>query len=349
MSSSKPKVLVLAGGDSPERDVSLDTAAGIFDALVANGYAPLACDPARPHIAPTENRDDVFGRAGIEATPPAILADVTATRRQFVDQLSTIAGQIDIAFNGLHGGAGEDGTVQSVLDYVGIHYTGSGAAACQLAMDKYRSKLVAAKAGVPVARDLHVTAGALASGTLEQSVREILGPHVVVKPNNGGSSVGMTIVNDFADVDAAAREAFRYDSRVLIEQFVHGKEVTMAVLDGVTDIPALEIRPKSGWYDYKNKYQKGSTDYLVPAPISDRAAEAVASYARATFEALGMAVYGRVDFRLDENDVPFLLEANTLPGMTATSLVPKSLNALGIDYNELVDRILRASLTKATQ
>ena len=347
MSTKDVTVLLLAGGDSAERDVSLDSSRGIAAALLANGYRVLVADPARPQIAPTEDHASVLGGAAINAEPPSIPDDVFPARRDFA---RVLAGHqdlgIDIVFNGLHGGVGEDGTVQALLDYLGIPYTGSGAEASALAMDKHRAKHLAASVGVPVPKGISLAETALAAGTLEQTVRETVGVPCVVKPNSQGSSVGLTVVASFEQLDEAAAKAFALDDTVIIERYIEGREITQAFVAGVHDAPVLEIRPSSGLYDYFHKYQSGSSEYLVPAPIPDEVAAAVQESARRTVHALGLSVYARIDFRLDNDNNHFLLEANTLPGMTSNSLVPKSLAHAGVDYNALVDRILRLSLDK---
>jgi D-alanine-D-alanine ligase len=211
-------------------------------------------------------------------------------------------------------------------------------------MDKQRAKVVVAQAGVPVPRGVALDRSALASGTLEQTVRESVGMPCVVKPNSQGSSVGLTVVASFENLDEAAAKAFALDDTVLVESYVDGREITQAWLEGLPGAPVLEIRPKSGLYDYFHKYQSGSSEYLVPAPIDDAVAAAVQESARRAVHALGLTVYSRIDFRLDPDGNHFFLEANTLPGMTANSLVPKAVKHAGVDYDELIDRILRLSL-----
>jgi D-alanine-D-alanine ligase len=213
-------------------------------------------------------------------------------------------------------------------------------------MDKHRAKILAEAAGVPVPPGLHFERSALAAGTLEQQVRAVVGRPAVVKPNSQGSSVGLTIVEKFADLDAAARLALESDNSVLIERYIEGRELTQAVLDGGPDTPVLEIRPKGGLYDYFHKYQSGQTEYLVPAPVDDAAARAVLDFSKRTFAALGLSVYARIDFRLDARGHTFMLEANTLPGMTPLSLVPKAAAAVGVSYTELCDWIVRRSLAR---
>jgi len=347
VSAQSTTVLVLAGGDSPERDVSLDSARGIAEALRESGYRVLIADPARPEVAPGEDGTEVFRGAAIDAEPPELDDEPFAARAEFARVLTgSRAYGVDVVFNALHGGAGEDGTLQAVMEYLGIPFTGSGALASGVAMDKSLSKRIAAAAGVPVARGERFERSALSSGTLEQTVRETLRLPVVVKPNAQGSSVGLSVVEDFGALDAAAAKAFEVDRAILVEEYIAGREITQACLEGAPDLPLMEIRPKSGLYDYFHKYQKGGSEYLVPAPLEPAVAAAIAHSARATFEALGLAVYARIDLRLDEQGRHFLLEANTLPGMTAASLVPKACAAAGISYAELVDRIVKRSLAR---
>jgi D-alanine-D-alanine ligase len=340
-------VMLLAGGDSAERDVSLSSSRGIAKALREVGHRVLVCDPARPHIAPTEYDEAIFGDSKIGAEPPVIDIDVHAAREGFVKLLlNADTLKIDVVFMGLHGGVGENGTIQGILEYLDIPFTGSSATACAHAMDKQRAKILAEAAGVPVPPGLHFEASALAAGTLEQQVRETIGLPAVVKPNSQGSSVGLTIVEKFADLDQAARLALSCDKSVLIERFIEGRELTQSVLQDGPDTPVLEIRPKGGLYDYFHKYQAGNTEYLVPAPVEPEVARNVLAASKRTFEALGLSVYSRIDFRLDPDGRIYMLEANTLPGMTPLSLVPKACAASGMSYNELCDWIVRKSVAR---
>ncbi|HEX5133295.1 MAG TPA: D-alanine--D-alanine ligase [Candidatus Krumholzibacteria bacterium] len=347
MSKASHCILLLTGGDSPERDVSLASGRGIAQALRDNGHRVLVVDPARPDVAPTEYDDAIFGDAKIGAEPPRIDPDVYRSRAVFTRLLAARDDfRVDLVFNGLHGGAGEDGTVQAVLEYLGIPFTGSGAAGSAFAMDKQRAKVLAADAGVLVPPGLHFERSALHAGTLEQQVRESIGLPAVVKPNAQGSSVGLTIVHDFKDLDAAAQLAFASDRSILIERYIAGREITQAVFEGGPELPVLEIRPRSGLYDYFHKYQSGNTEYLVPAPIDDDVARAVQDSAQRAFTALNLSGYTRFDYRLDPEGRPYLLEANTLPGMTAMSLVPKAAAVAGMSYNDVCEFIVRKALEK---
>jgi D-alanine-D-alanine ligase len=340
-------VLLLAGGDSSERDVSLASSRGIAKALREAGHRVLVADPAQPRVTPTEYDEAIFDGVAIGVEPPKSGAHVGEARASFVRMLAARSDwDFDVVFNGLHGGVGENGALQAVLDYLGIPYTGSGAAASALAMDKQRAKIIAAAAGVPVPPGIHVEKSALAAGTLEQQVRETFGVPAVVKPNAQGSSVGLSMVHSFEELDAAARKAFELDSSILIERYIEGREITQAIVEGAPDLPLLEIKPKSGVYDYHHKYQSGSSEYLVPAPVDEKIAREVLVSSKRAFHALGLAVYARMDLRLDPQGRHYLLEANTLPGMTAMSLVPKAAGAVGISYTELCDRIVRESLAR---
>ncbi len=340
-------IMLLAGGDSAERDVSLSSSRGVANALREAGHRVLVCDPARPHIAPTEYDDLFFGEAKIGAEPPVIDIDIHAAREAFLKLLlQADTFKIDVVFMGLHGGAGENGIIQAVLEYLDIPFTGSRSTACAHAMDKHRAKILVEAAGVPVPPGVHFEASALAAGTLEQQVREFVGLPAVVKPNSQGSSVGLTIVEKFSELDPAARLALEHDRSVLIERYIEGRELTQAILDEGPDTPVLEIRPKGGLYDYFHKYQSGNTEYLCPAPVEPEVAKAVLESSKQAFAALGLSVYSRIDFRLDQSGRHYFLEANTLPGMTPTSLVPKACAAVGMSYTELCDFIVRKSLAR---
>jgi D-alanine-D-alanine ligase len=339
-------VLVLAGGDSAERDVSLDSARGMARAAAGAGYRVLVADPARPEIAPSTDPRPVFGDASIGESPPEVIDDVFGAREKFMRVLADyrVYGA-DVVLNGLHGGAGEDGTIQAMLEFLGVPFTGSGAAACALAMDKHRSKQIVQPLGVPVANSVFLRRSEVDENSIEGEVCDRLSLPVVVKPNNQGSSVGLTVVASARDLPEAAEKAFRLDDNIIVEEYIAGQEITAAILEG-EELPLLEIRPKSGLYDYFHKYQHGATDYIVPAPLDSPVAGAISDSARIAFRSLGCRGYGRADFRLGEDGRHYLLEVNTLPGMTSTSLVPKAAGHVGIGYDQLVDRILRLSLSR---
>ena len=343
-SSQKLKVLLLVGGDSPESDVSIDSGKSVFHALQDLGHDVLVADPRRPDIRPTEDPSEFFASAKIGTAPPEFGSDRFTARRDFTKTLSTFDTLgCDVVFNALHGGAGEDGTIQAVLDYLGIAYTGCGARACAVAMDKDLSKRVVSRAGVPVAKHIYIDSPAQKVTSIDKKVMDALTFPVVVKPNNEGSSVGVTIVSTGDELEAAIRGAKKFDGPYMIEKFVAGGEITAAVMDG-TKLPLLEIRPKDGFYDYRNKYQPGSCEYIVPAPLDDATTAWVASSVETAYHALGCTGYARIDFRLSTSGEHYFLEANTLPGLTANSLFPKAARAAGIDYPDMIERILRLAL-----
>ena len=341
----KLNVMLVAGGDSAERDVSLESARSVFAALRDLGHRVVVTDPLHPETAPTEDPTVFFEHAGIGTEPPRVGRERYRARERFVAALGgfELLG-CDIVFNCLHGGAGEDGTFQAVLDYLGIPYTGSGACASMLAMNKELAKRVVSREGVPVAKELFVDRSG--KGVLELGNRAAESPPLpaVVKPNCEGSSVGVTIVHTDEELAVAVSEAESYGGTYLIEEYIEGSEVTASMLDGM-DLPLIEIRPQSGFYDYKNKYTSGACEYLVPAPLDEKVADAIARSARTAYHALGCRGYSRVDFRLKPTGDHFFLEVNTLPGMTSNSLVPKAARAAGIEFAELVDRILHLAVS----
>lgn len=334
-------VLLVVGGDSSERDVSLDTGKNVFSALRALGHRVFVADPLRPEIKPTENPTVIFDETAIGAEPPTFERDRYRARQVFVQVLAHHTNlSCDIVFNGLHGGAGEDGTIQAVLDYLGVRYTGSGASACAVAMNKDLSKRIVAHASVPVIKQLFIDSVPHESMVVDEQILDCLSLPVVVKPNTGGSSVGVTVVQSRGHLAEAIKRAKECGGPYLVESFIPGKEITAAVMD-FNELPLLEIQPKLGFYDYKNKYQSGSCDYLVPAPLDEKTTSAITKSALASYRALGLKGYARIDFRVHENGQHYFLEANTLPGLTANSLFPKAARAAGISYNETISSILR--------
>jgi D-alanine-D-alanine ligase len=340
----KLNVMLVVGGDSAERDVSLGSGASVYQALRDLGHRVVVTDPLHPEIGPTEDPAAFFDDAGISAEPPRLGREKYDARKRFMMVLGEfdLLG-CDIVFNCLDGGAGEDGTFQAVLDYFGIPYTGSGACASMLAMDKNLAKRIVSAERVPVARELFVEPQDGDVRDIESRVMKTPSLPAVVKPNREGSSVGVTIVRTVEELASAIEEAKSYGGPYLIEEYIDGTEVTASMLDGV-ELPLIEIRPKAGFYDYKNKYTSGACEYIVPAPVDERIADAVARSARDAYESLGCRGYARVDFRLKPQGDHYFLEVNTLPGMTSTSLVPKAAGAVGIGFPELVDRILRLAL-----
>ncbi|MBL7975917.1 MAG: D-alanine--D-alanine ligase, partial [Candidatus Kapabacteria bacterium] len=251
---------------------------------------------------------------------------------------------VDVVFSVLHGFAGEDGMMQALLEASGIKYTGSKVLASALAMDKVMSKIMLLAAGVPTPEWTTVRATHEITDDLLKEIRADFRLGMVVKPNDQGSTVGMTIVKsgNLDDIENAIRLALQYSNVALIENYIEGRELTVAVL-GSEALPIVEIIPDGGFYDYAHKYTKGMSEYMCPAEMDEEVAAFVQQLAVTSHKVLGCSGYSRVDFRLDEENHPWCLEVNTLPGMTATSLVPKAAAAAGIEFADLCERIIELS------
>lgn len=250
--------------------------------------------------------------------------------------------KIDLVVNALHGCGGEDGAIQGLLEILGIPYTGSGVLASAIGMNKVMTKRLLEAQGVPtpkysVLRSEHLSA----AGFREYPVG--LEGTVVVKPSSEGSTIGVTIVRDRGAIEAAYREAFRHGEEILVEEYIEGHEVTVGILDE-TPLPLIEIVPKGAFYDFQAKYTKERTEYIVPARFSPEVTKAVQRMALKTHRIIGCRGCSRVDFRIDRGDRPFVLEINTVPGMTETSLLPKAAAAAGISYDQLVAKIVQSAM-----
>lgn len=325
------KVTVLMGGDSPERDVSLASGMGIVRALRGRGHGVLPLDPALPLDRQAEPED-----VHIDERPPECLTPLPPDK--IFDWLySPLLQGADVVFVGLHGGSGENGTVQALLDEAGVAYTGTGVLGSALAMNKDRSKAIFSFEGVQTAEHL-VLHRDDPPGDLSRLVGEVLGFPVVVKPNDQGSSVGFSFVEDPTGFKDAIEKAAAYRSDVIVERFVAGREITVSILGGRA-LPVVEIIPEGGFYDYKRKYTKGASRYVVPAELDNDAVCRFQEQAVLAYDALCCRDYARVDFRMSEEGEPYCLEVNTLPGMTELSLVPMAAKASGVSFDELVERI----------
>ena len=306
----KIRVAVVMGGPSTEREVSLRTGAAIAQALETRGY-------------------DV---TTIDLDP-----------KKFVDQLK--ASDANVVFNAMHGLYGEDGAMQGTLDMLGIPYTGSDVLASALAMDKVMTKRLFQAAGVNTPSCLFFTKKQARKEQVTAILAHFTLP-VVVKASSLGSSIGVVIVEQTEQLSAALEECFALDKEVLVEEYIDGREITAAVIgsDGEAEaLPLIEIAPHSGRYDYHSKYTAGATEYIVPAPVSEGAAENIAELAKKAYLMAGCSGVARVDFMLRRSDdAAFALEINTVPGMTATSLVPKAAAAAGMDFPALCEKLLLA-------
>ncbi len=301
------KIAVVMGGPSAEREVSLNTGKAILMALQEAGYK---------------------NTIGIDLEPT-----------RFVEQLKEA--KIEIVFNAVHGQYGEDGILQGALELLGIPYTGAGVLSSAMAMDKGISKRIFLSAAIPTPRSLLFTKADLNCDLAAEIIANFSIP-VVVKSASQGSSIGVAIVEDAGNLSNAIQQAFQYSNTILVEEFIKGRELTVAIWgkDEPKALPVIEIVPYSGRYDYHSKYTKGATEYIVPADLTDEITLQVQKVALEAFKILGCCGIARVDIMLDSNNNPYVLEVNTIPGMTATSLVPKAAAAAGISFSDLCEKLL---------
>ncbi len=295
------------GGKSREREISFKSGAAILASLERQGYSAFSIDAS----------DDLAAEL-LETKP-------------------------DAAIIALHGRYGEDGTVQGMLEMMGIPYSGSGVLASSICMDKALTKQLLTAEGIEVAPSCEV--GAVDNLKAQFAAHPVPFP-LVVKPNREGSTIGISIVTTEDALQAAVAKALEFDSTVLLEQFIKGVEVTVGLINGKV-LPALEIVPESGFYDYDAKYTKGKTEYIVPARISERVAELIAQQSQLIFRRLDLSGVARADFIIDENDRAVFLEVNTIPGMTETSLIPKAAEHIGMNFDLVVEEMLASVSLKA--
>ncbi|MCR5667185.1 MAG: D-alanine--D-alanine ligase [Eubacterium sp.] len=350
-------IVVLAGGLSTERDVSLISGTNVAKALRANGHNALLLDVFLGIDATKEELEHIFENseqasadAGkIQSQSPNI-KEIRAMRKEteggdgfFGPNVLDLCKRADLVFMGLHGEDGENGKIQACFDLLEIPYTGSGYMACALAMDKGLTKTLLMTAEIPTPMGI----------TISDKQKYVNFKYTgmdfpcVVKPCCGGSSVGVSIAHTEEEFHAALDEAFKYEDEVVVEQYIKGREFSVAVIDGEA-LPVIEIAPKEGFYDYKNKYKAGAAVETCPAKIPDNIAHQMQSYAKDVAEVLGLNTYARMDFLLDDDDNMYCLEANTLPGMTPTSLMPQEAQAVGVDFEQLCENIIKVSLKKYT-
>lgn len=329
------KIAVLFGGSSAEREVSIASGAQVVRALREAGHDVIAVDTVTGVLGPAE--EERLLSAGVAPVPPG-LEELDLLRTG--DPTSLMSAPefegVDVLFLTLHGGEGEGGALQALLEMVGLPYTGSGPLASAVAMDKDIAKRLFRFAGVP-------TPDWLMAPATREEVEAELGWPVVVKPSKQGSSVGLTVVREPEEYEAAVELASRYDDEVMIEKFVPGREITVPVL-GEDALPAGEIIPKKEIFDYECKYQPGMADEIFPCDLPPDQARTVQDLALATHRALKLSNYSRVDFRLDEEGRFWCLEANTAPGMSAASLFPKGARAAGISFPAVCEKIALLAL-----
>jgi D-alanine-D-alanine ligase len=298
------KIAVLYGGTSAEREVSLSSGKGIIRALEAKGY-------------------DVTG------------IDFHPNRMNEIIELN-----VDLVFIGLHGRFGEDGRIQGLLDMLGIPYVGSGVLGSALAMDKAKSKRIFEKEGIRVAKDYTFSKESFSEDKINGLAIKY---PAVVKPVSEGSTIGLTIASNEEELLTGLALAFKHDDHAMVEEFIKGKEVTVAVL-GEQSLPVIEIVPKNKFYDYESKYSPGMSEHIVPARVSDKITEKLQENALLAHTVLGCKTYSRADFIVpDDNSEPVILEVNTLPGMTPTSLFPDAAREIGLSYEDMIERLVQLS------
>lgn len=308
------KIAVLYGGVSKEREVSISSSKGIISALEKNGHEVTSID-----------------------FHPEKLEEVL--------QL-----QVDLVFIGLHGKHGEDGALQGLLDILDIPYVGSGVLASSLAMDKNKAKELFQQAGIPVAKgERYRITDQTDIQLLADEITAQFSVPFVIKPNREGSTLGLTIVQETSQVPKALEMAIQSDEYVLVEQFIDGKELTVPVMGKWQEeeaLPIIEIIPKNELYDYESKYALGGSEHIIPARLDESTTKRIQDFAVKSHQVLGCEVYSRADFLLTEDGTPYLLEVNTLPGMTSTSLFPDSAKQAGISYEEMIESFVQLSIEK---
>ena len=339
------KIVVLCGGLSNERDVSITSGSCVARSLRERGHSVVLLDMflgyggdcSDPTKLFDEQQQDLRYSVG-EETPDIASLIASGDGSRLGKNVISICRAADIVFLALHGEDGEDGKIQATLDMYGVKYTGSGYLGSALAMNKELSKTLFNAAGIPTAPAITLGKG--------EGIQASPWIPCVVKPCSGGSSVGTSIVRTQEEFSAALEFAFKYEDDVLVEKYIKGRELTVGVMDGKA-MPSIEIVLKNGWYDYKNKYQAGFAEEICPAPISAEDEDRLGRLAERVSKALMVDVYCRADFIMDDDDGEiYCLEANTLPGMTPTSLVPQMAAEQGMSYGELCEKIITLSMRK---
>lgn len=346
-------IVVLAGGLSTERDVSFKTGSMVAKALKENGHKVILLDVFMGYSDREEDLTGIFDRAdeiSVQVsdipTEAPDLAKVKASRKDqspcfFGPNVIKMCQMADIVFMALHGENGENGKIQAAFDLFGVKYTGSDYLSSAIAMNKETSKQFFLANSIPTPKGISMT-----RATRQDDITKLdLTLPCVVKPCCGGSSIGVTIVKDAAEFKAALDDAFKWENELVIEEFVQGREFSVGVIEGKA-LPIIEIAPKEGFYDYKNKYKAGSTVETCPAELPEQVTKDMQHYAEEVARVIGLDTYSRSDFLLNDKNEMFCLEANTLPGMTPTSLLPQEAAVIGMSFNQLCEHLIDISLKK---
>ncbi|MCI9125820.1 MAG: D-alanine--D-alanine ligase [Eubacterium sp.] len=339
-------IVVLCGGNSTEREVSINSGTNVCEALRSKGHNAVLLDvffgTYHENLFDEAKTDyDVIKERDAIRELSAKLKEEEAKRKSFFgENVIKLCSEADIVFMALHGKNGEDGKCQAAFDLFGIKYTGSGALASGVGMDKAITKQIFMSKQVPTAKSVWMKKGE--DSSLKKHEMKI---PVVVKACNGGSSVGVVLVKEDSEYEAALEECFSLDDQVLVEDYIDGREFSVGVIDGKA-LPIVEIIPNEGWYDYENKYKDGATTHVCPAELNEELTDRMQRTAEEAYEAIGCEPYARVDIMMDKAGNMYCLEVNTLPGMTSTSLIPDEARAIGIDYPTLCENIVMLSLKK---
>ncbi len=325
---------LIVGGASPERAVSKLTGKGVYEALLILGYNVILIDPAYGINQPT-NTENYF--AECDSNP--------ISHQNYLETIhSDLFDKIDLAFIALHGSWGEDGTIQSLLEFRNTPYTGSGILACAASMDKGVTKSIIRHYDVSTPDWILVERNNFDFSEIKSEVEAKFKIPFVVKPNDQGSAIGLTICKNYDELIKAINLAHQFSKKTIIEEYIEGYEATVGII-GNQILPVLEIKPKHFFYDYECKYTSGMTEYEVPAKFPMEVSLKLQQQAFDAYKAVGCSSYGRVDFRLDQEFNTYCLEINTLPGLTSTSLLPKAARAIGISYDQLIESIIKNSLS----
>ena len=341
------KIVVLAGGISTEREVSLVSGREVYRALKQRGHTVVLLDVylglpgADPDAIFSMDRDWTEGIKDIGEESPEDLEKIKAQRsdgdRFFLGpNVLKICRRADVVFMALHGVGGEDGRLQAMFELNGIPYTGTDHVSSTLCIDKCLSRAVMTVAGIPVPPGMELYPGEEPQGVEYPAV---------VKAANGGSTVGTYFVENDEELKEAIKKASKLDVHIVIEKRIKGREFTCGLLDGKA-LPPVEIIPNSGTYDYRNKYQAGRTNEICPAPLSPEKTAELQALAEKAWKALRLSVYARLDFMMDENEKFYCLEGNTIPGMTPTSLIPQEAAAVGMDFGTLCEKLIEVSMRR---
>lgn len=336
------KILLLAGGDSSERAVSLDSGKAVFQALTRLGHKVYAIDASTGR--------SLLGSDGsfIEHKPDSPARTVPVPKSKTWSLTNAIGSpgftDIEVVFIALHGGSGENGKIQCLLDLAGKKYTGSNMAASAIAMDKAVAKRLCTSENIatPDSALYRVRGGKVDDRLIHEIGHRFKFP-IIVKPNDGGSTIGLSKVDSEGQLPAALEKCLKESSDVLVEEYISGREITAAILDG-KPLPLVEIRPTNELYDYEAKYTKGKSNYIVPAEIDDEVAKLIQQAAVKAYSIIGATGLARVDFILDKQNRFFFLELNTLPGMTELSLAPMAARSIGIEFDQLVSKLIESAL-----